>query len=58
MLVSKTGKPQADEILEQVTFQKKDRAQKFRWSSDVVLTIILVISVLFLWTVFSSWGIA
>ncbi len=58
MIVSKTGKPQADEILEQVTFQKRDKAKKFRWSSDVVLTVILVISVLVLWTVFSSWGIA
>ncbi len=58
MLVSKTGKQQSAEVLEQVTFQKRDRAKKIHWSSDVVLTVILLILVLILWWVFSPLGIA
>ena len=58
ILVSKTGIPQPLAVLEQVTFQKKKEGAAFKWSTDVVLTVILVILVLILWTVFSSWGIA
>ena len=58
ILVSKTGIPQPLAVLEQVTFQKKKEGTAFKWSTDVVLTVILVILVLILWTVFSSWGIA
>ncbi|MGI9547549.1 MAG: sodium:solute symporter [Flavobacteriaceae bacterium] len=58
MVVSKTGIPQPKAILAHVTFQKRDKTAPFRWSADVVLTIVLVILVLALWTVFSSWGIA
>ncbi len=58
MLVSKTGIPQPLAVLEQVTFKKKKEGTAFKWSTDVVLTVILVILVLILWTVFSSWGIA
>ena len=57
MIVSKAGKPQPQELLAQVTFQKREKSA-FRWSSDVVLTIILIILVLVLWTIFSSWGMA
>ena len=57
MIVSKTGKPQAEELLSQVTFQKREKSA-FRWSKDVVLTAILIVLVLILWTIFSSWGIA
>ncbi len=58
ILVSKTGIPQPLAVLEQVTFQKKKEAAAFKGSTDVVLTILLLILVLILWTVFSSWGIA
>ncbi|MEN8789205.1 MAG: sodium/solute symporter, partial [Flavobacteriaceae bacterium] len=58
MVVSKTGLPQPAAILAQVTFQKRDKTVPFRWSSDIILTIVLVLLVLVLWTVFSSWGIA
>ncbi len=58
MVVSKTGVPQPASILKQVTFQKRDKALSFRWSTDVVLTIILVALVIVLWSIFSSWGIA
>ena len=57
MIVSKTGKVQPAELLAQVTFKRGDKT-KFRWSTDVVLTLILIILVLVLWTIFSSWGIA
>lgn len=57
MAVSKAGKPQSPDLLTHVTFQKKEKSA-FRWTSDVVLTIILIILVLILWTIFSSWGIA
>ena len=57
MIVSKTGKPQDEGLLSQVTFQKRKKSG-FRWSADVVLTLILIILVLVLWAVFSSWGIA
>ena len=57
MIVSKTGKPQDEGLLSQVTFQKRKKS-RFRWSTDVVLTLILIILVLILWAVFSSWGIA
>lgn len=57
MLVSKSGTMQAEEILKQVTFQRK-KGKKFTWSRDASLTVILVFLVLVLWYVFSSWGIA
>ena len=57
MAVSRAGKPQDPDLLSQVTFEKKGRSA-FRWSTDVVLTVILIVLVLVLWTIFSSWGIA
>ena len=57
MIVSKAGKPQAQELISQVTFQKKEKFT-FSWSTDVILTIVLIVLVLVLWTVFSIWGIA
>ena len=57
MAVSRAGKPQDPDLLSQVTFEKKGRSE-FRWSTDVVLTVILIVLVLVLWTIFSSWGIA
>ena len=58
MVVSKMSQPQPAELLELVTFQKRSERPKFQWSSDVTLTIILIVSVLFLWWLFSAWGIA
>ncbi|MFK7811690.1 MAG: sodium:solute symporter [Maribacter sp.] len=58
MVVSKMGKPQPTEMLELVTFQKRSERSKFKWSSDATLTVILIVFVLVLWWVFSSWGIA
>ncbi|TMM59206.1 sodium/solute symporter [Maribacter algarum] len=58
MVVSKIGQPQAAEVLELVTFQRRAERPKFKWSSDVTLTIILIGLVLLLWLLFSKWGIA
>lgn len=58
MVVSKMGKPQPAEMLELVTFQKRSERPKFKWSSDMVLTVILIALVLVLWWLFSAWGIA
>ncbi len=58
ILVSKTGKQQDDAQLDQVTFRKARKKEPVRWSTDIVLTFILIFLVLVLWTVFSSWGIA
>jgi SSS family solute:Na+ symporter len=58
MLVSKTGYPQSAEILQMVTFQRKGRTHGFKWSTDVVLTLVLIVLVLMLWWLFSAWGIA
>ena len=57
MIVSRTGKPQAQELISQVTFQKREKSA-FTMSTDVVLTIVLIVLVLVLWTIFSTWGIA
>ncbi|MEL6651360.1 MAG: sodium transporter, partial [Bacteroidota bacterium] len=55
MLVSKMSKPQPPESLELVTFQ--GTSGSFRWSTDVVLSVILVALVLILWWVFSPLGV-
>lgn len=57
MLVSKMGQPQSPESLKMVTFQKSaSRGRKF--STDVILTIVLILLVLMLWWLFSPLGIA
>jgi len=58
MVVSKMGQAQSPEFLELVTFQKRTVGVKFKWSSDSILTIILIVAVLSLWLLFSEWGIA
>lgn len=58
MVVSKTTVPQSEEMLRYVTFQKRDRSKPFKWTTDIVLTLILILLVLILWWIFSSWGIA
>ncbi|MEK6153051.1 sodium:solute symporter [Flavobacteriaceae bacterium 3-367] len=57
MVVSKTGKQQSAEVLQAVTFDRVRPRPPFTFSTDVVLTIVLVLLVLLLWWVFSPWGI-
>ena len=57
MLVSKMGTPQSEAALELVTFQKDLSTRSFKWTTDTLLTIILIISVLLLWWIFSPLGI-
>ena len=56
MIVSKLGRPQSALLLEAVTFQKKSGAS-FKWTTDVILTVALIILVLILWWVFSPLGL-
>ncbi len=58
MIVSKMTTPQSEASLELVTFQRGGKSVSFKWSTDLLLTIILVILVLVLWFVFSSLGVA
>lgn len=58
MVVSKMGQAQPAELLELVTFQKRSERPKLKWSSDMVLTVILIALVFVLWWLFSAWGIA
>ena len=57
MLVSKLGTPQPEASLELVTFQKRFSTSGFKLTTDVKLTIVLVVLVLILWGLFSPWGI-
>nr|WP_299170682.1 sodium:solute symporter [uncultured Allomuricauda sp.] len=58
IFVSKTGKPQSEEILKLVTFQRKENTKKRKWTKDATLTLLLIFCVLMLWLIFSPWGIA
>ncbi len=58
IVVSKMTAPQSLVSLESVTFQKGLNKKPYTFSSDVVLTIILIVAMLTLWLVFSPWGIA
>ncbi len=58
MVVSRLSTPQSEESLRLVTFQKPETKTKLVFSSDVILTIILVVAVLAMWVYFSPWGIA
>ena len=57
MIVSKLGEPQPEASLELVTFQKRTKPLSFKWTTDVWLTVVLIISVLFLWWLFSPLGV-
>ena len=52
------GVPQSPEKLELVTFQKTGIKREFKFSTDVILTISLIVLVLAIWTLFSPLGIA
>ncbi len=58
MLFSKLSKPQDPETLKLVTFQKQGFKSKFKFSTDLILTIVLIILVLIIWAIFSPIGIA
>ena len=58
MIVSKMTTPQPEASLELVTFQRGTKAASFKWTTDVILTVVLVILVLILWFVFSPLGVA
>lgn len=58
MTVSRLGIPQSEEALRMVTFQKDQMKRKFRFSTDVILTITLIVMVLLIWVLFSPIGIA
>ena len=55
--VSMMGKPQEEALLREVTFDRS-RKVKFRWSTDVILTAVLLVLVFILWWIFSPMGIA
>ena len=57
MIFSKMGAPKRADLLELVTFSKEELHVKFKWSTDVALTILLIACVLFLWFIFSPLGI-
>lgn len=57
MIFSKIGRPKKAELLELVTFSKEELNFKITWSTDAILTILLIASVLTLWIVFSPLGI-
>jgi SSS family solute:Na+ symporter len=40
-----------------VTFQKRSSNFSFKWTSDVGLSIVLIMAVLCLWVLFSPFGI-
>ncbi len=58
MIVSKLGLAQDPEQLRMVTFDKSTLNLKFKFSTDTVLTLILIAMVLLLWVIFSPLGIA
>lgn len=58
MLVSKFSEAPADKDLSLVTFQERDGTARWQWSTDAILTVVLIGLVLTLWLIFSPWGIA
>ncbi len=55
MIVSKLGLPQSSISLESVTF-KRNTKLSFKWTADVILTVVLIVLVLLIWLVFSPLG--
>ena len=55
MVVSKLSEMKANEYLDQLTFQKG--GVTFKWTTDVKLTVVLIILVLILWAIFSPLGL-
>ncbi len=57
MVVSKLGQQASDEKLRLTTFQPGEITGHIRFSLDAWLTIALLVLVVFLWIIFSPWGI-
>jgi SSS family solute:Na+ symporter len=57
MIVSKMSVSQSEKSLELVTFQRGTKASTFKWTTDVVLSIVLAVLVFILWVVFSPLGV-
>jgi SSS family solute:Na+ symporter len=55
---SKLGTPKPAALLEKVTFAPKELSLRFKWSNDVLLTLVLIALVLVIWVLFSPWGLA
>ena len=57
MTVSKMSVSQSEKSLELVTFQRGTKASTFKWTTDVVLSIVLAVLVFILWVIFSPLGV-
>jgi len=58
MIVSKFGVQKDKALLDMVTLSSKEKQVKFKWTTDTILTLILILCVLALWIIFSPLGIA
>ena len=58
MVVSKFGIQKDKALLDMVTLSSKEKQVKFKWTTDTILTLILILCVLALWIIFSPLGIA
>ena len=54
---SRFGTVKDASALQNVTFSKDETRLRFRWSTDTVLSLLLIGLVLTLWVAFSPWGI-
>ena len=57
MIVSKLSTTISEKSLELVTFQKNKTLVTFKWTTDVILSIVLPVLVLLLWAIFSPIGV-
>ena len=57
MVFSKFGVPKKAALLALVTFSDAELKVKFKWTTDTVLTLLLIACVLALWIIFSPLGI-
>jgi len=58
MSFSKLGKNKTDVELNNLTFAKGELKFNFKWTTDTILTLILIFLVFAIWLLFSPWGIA
>ena len=58
MIVSKFGVQKDKALLDMVTLSSKEKEVKFKWTTDTIVTLILILCVLALWIIFSPLGIA
>jgi SSS family solute:Na+ symporter len=55
---SKLGQPKSEADLKNVTFSKEEMSVGFKWTTDTILTLVLILLVLLIWLLFSPWGLA